>query len=130
MVFTSSLPSDIPLRKPNSKPVKDSKDAKYGTFTPLLSEVVSFSREILGKISQLKFIDYDFNDHKKYPQFALDQYLQQIRYRESEVMILEPQRWANGLVQSRLLNMLNVLHFDRSSTNTTRVHQLLVLIHD
>jgi len=49
-VVISPLPSYIPPRKLNVKPTRDAKDAKYGTFTPLLSEDVLFAREILGKI--------------------------------------------------------------------------------
>ena len=66
-MFISPLPSYISLRKPSAKPVKDSKDVKYGTFTPLFPEVVAFSGDILGKIPKLKFTDYDFNDRNKYP---------------------------------------------------------------
>jgi len=46
-----SLPPYILLRKPNEKPVKESKDVKYGTFTPLLPEAIPFLGEVLGKIS-------------------------------------------------------------------------------
>lgn len=70
--FPSPLPPHIPLKKPNAKLVKDSKDEKFGTFTPLLPEKVPFNGELLVKILQLKFVDYDFNDRKKYPQFAPD----------------------------------------------------------
>lgn len=59
-------------RKSNAKLVKDSKDAKSGTFIPLLPEEVPYMGELLGKIPHLKFIDYDFNDRKKYPQFTLE----------------------------------------------------------
>jgi len=33
-MIISPLPSYIPLRKPSAKPIKDSEDAKYGTFEP------------------------------------------------------------------------------------------------
>ena len=38
--FSSLLPQYIPPRKRDAKPVTDSKDSKYGTFTPLLLELV------------------------------------------------------------------------------------------
>jgi len=74
----SLLPPYIPLRKPNSKPVKKLKDVKYDTFTPLLREKVPFSGEVLGKIPHLKFADYNFNDRKKYPHFTPNRYLKQV----------------------------------------------------
>ena len=58
------MPSYIPPREQNAKPLKDCKDRKYGIFTPLLMEAVPFAGEILGKIPELKFTDYDFNDQK------------------------------------------------------------------
>jgi len=48
--FPSSLPPYISLRKSNAKPVKDSKDVNFGTFTLLLPEEVPFTREFLVKI--------------------------------------------------------------------------------
>lgn len=45
--FPSPLPPYIPLRKPNAKLVKDSKDANFGTFTPLLPYEVPFMGELL-----------------------------------------------------------------------------------
>ena len=88
--FPSPLPPYIPSRKLDTKPVKESKDAKYGTFTPLFSKSVPFTRETLGKIPQLKFMDYDFNEKNKYPQFTLEKYLKQVHYLESGMTRLEP----------------------------------------
>lgn len=65
--FPFPLPPYIPLRKPNAKPVKDLKDAKFSTFTPLFPGLVPFTGELLRKILQLKFTDYNFNDRNKYP---------------------------------------------------------------
>lgn len=89
-VFPLLLPPYIPPRKPNEKLVKELKHAKYGTFTPLLSESVQFTRETLLKILQLKFMEYDFNDINKYPQFTPDRYLKQTHYPGSGVITLEP----------------------------------------
>ena len=48
------------------KAAKDLKDVKFGTFTPLLLEKVSFEGKVLGKISQLEMKDWGFNDRIKY----------------------------------------------------------------
>jgi len=69
--FASPLPLYIPPRKPDEKLVTESKDAKYGTFTPLLSESVRFIGGNLGNILQLKFMDNYFNDRKNYLLFSL-----------------------------------------------------------
>lgn len=63
----SPLPPYITLRKSKEKPIKDSKDENFDTFTLLLPKKVPFTGELLGKIPQLKFTDYGFNDRKKYP---------------------------------------------------------------
>jgi len=70
----------------------------YGTSTPLFPEVVPFKGEVLGKNPELKFADYDFNERKKYLQFASDQYLKQVHYLDNRVIRLGPQQWENGLV--------------------------------
>lgn len=70
------LPPYMPPIKLSAKPIKDPKDAKFGTFTPLLPKEVSFDDEVLGKIPHLKMEDLDFNDQRKYPKFELSRYLQ------------------------------------------------------
>ena len=91
--FPSPLTPYIPLRKMKAKPVKELKDMKYGTFTPLFLESVRFTRETLGQILQLKFAYYNFNDRNKYPQFARKKYLKKVHYPESGVTRLELQQW-------------------------------------
>lgn len=90
-MFPSPLPLYISPRKLDAKLVRELKDAKYGTFTPLLPESVLISGEIIGKVLQLKFTDYDFNDRKKYPQFSPKKYLKHVHYHESGVTRLELQ---------------------------------------
>jgi len=46
----SLLPPYLPPKKPNAKPVRDSKYTKYGTFTPFLLEKIPFEGELLGTI--------------------------------------------------------------------------------
>ena len=48
--FASTLSPYIPPRKLDAKPVKELKEAKYGTFTSLFPESVQFMGESLGKI--------------------------------------------------------------------------------
>lgn len=62
------LPPYIPSRKRNEKLVKDSNDENFSTFTPILPKNILFVGELHGKIPQWKFIYYDLNDRKKYPQ--------------------------------------------------------------
>jgi len=130
IMFPLPLQPYIPPMKPNAKPVTKSKDTKYGTFIPLFSESMRFTRETLGKILQLKFVDIDFNDKNQYTQFAPNKYLKQAYYPESGVTRLELQQWMAILAQLGLLNMLNVQHFSKSPRNTAYVRQLLMFVHD
>jgi len=50
----SVLAPYMPFINPSAKSVKDSNDMKFGMFTPLLLEEVSFDGKVLGKIPQLK----------------------------------------------------------------------------
>lgn len=60
------LPPYMPPRKLNAKLVKDPKDIKFGTFTPLLLEEVLFDDKVLGKIPMWNMEDWDFNNQSKY----------------------------------------------------------------
>lgn len=84
------LPPDLPPRKLNTKLVKETKDVKYAIFTPLLPEKIPFEGELLKTIPKLKFEDNDFNDHKKYLQFAPSRYVKQVHYLERGVTRFEP----------------------------------------
>lgn len=124
------LPLYFPPRKLYAKLVKYPKGTKFGTFTLLLPKKVTIEGELLPKILQLKMEDWDFNDRSKYLQFELRNYLQKVYYLERIFTILEPHQWSQGLRRLVLLNMLNVPHFGRSTSNTSCVQQLLISVHD
>lgn len=63
----SPLPPYLPPKKPNAKPIRDSKDVKCGAFTPLILEKIPFEGELLRTIPQWNFKDNNFKDQKKYP---------------------------------------------------------------
>lgn len=56
------LPPYMPPKKPNAKLVKEPKEGKTSTYTPLLQGEVPIDGEVLGKIPQLNMEDWDFKD--------------------------------------------------------------------
>lgn len=61
---------------------------------------------LLGHILTLKLEDWDLGDHEKFPQLAPNKYLSKIYYEETRVTILEPMKWAAGVENVSLLNMI------------------------
>lgn len=126
----SRLPAYMPPQKSTSKVTKGPNAVKYNVFTLLLPEDIPIEGELLAWIPSLKMEDWDLNDHGKYPQFDLSQYLKFIYYEKAGVTHIEPMKWAAGIEFTGLLNMLYVPHFGNSIINAIYVHQLLALVHD
>lgn len=53
-----------------------------------------------------------------------------VYYEESAVKELEMEEWVRGVEHSRLLNLLWVSHYHRTSIKKFYVHQLLTLVHN
>lgn len=71
--------------EPMTQLPKDLDTSKFMVSTPLLPEKVMFEGTQLGHIPSLKMEDWDLEDHEKFPQLALNNYLVKIYYKDSEV---------------------------------------------
>jgi hypothetical protein len=76
---------------------------------------MSSDEELLGKISNLKYMDHDITDAQKFPELERDQYLCTTTVQETGEIVLEPQEWASGLDRVGILNVLDIPHFRRST---------------
>ena len=56
--------------------------------------------------------------------------MKRVYYQDSGVTELEMVKWIHGVENSRLLNLLWVPHYHRTTINTTCVQKLLTLLHD
>jgi hypothetical protein len=65
------------------------------SIAPVLTGVSS-EEDMLGKISNLKFMDHDITDAHKFPELARDQYLCTRSIPGTGEILLEPQEWAWG----------------------------------
>ena len=108
---TLLIPAYVSLRAPGAPIIELEKQANYIVPLPPMPEEVQEQGNMLGKIDQLKFQDYNLQDPQKFPQFQADQYLV---VREDPVMkrqSLAPQPWIEALEPSGLLNLLRIPHF-------------------
>jgi len=73
------------------------KQVKYVVPLPPMPEEVREQGNLLGKIDQLKFQDYNLQDPQKFPQFQEDQYLVVRGDPVTKKQILAPQPWIEVL---------------------------------
>lgn len=91
----------------NAPPANVPTNGKYPlSIAPVLTSVSS-AEDMLGKIANLKFMDHDITDAKKFPELAREQYLRT----RSVPGIGEILKWASGLEKEGIQNLLEILHF-------------------
>jgi hypothetical protein len=77
-------------------------------------------------ITALKFSEFNLRYHKKYNMLTPYKYLTRV---EGKNLNIIPQPWTMNLVQSTLLNMMNILHFKRHQEVNACVKLLLLCYH-
>ena len=76
---------------------------------PLTPGEVPIIGELVGKLHEVKFDDQDLTNFEVFPKLAPALYLDTIH--DNNGVIVVPQRWVQGLVESGLLNLLRMPHF-------------------
>jgi hypothetical protein len=79
-------------------------------ITVYLPKGVHVVRSDQDKLASLKFSDFNLRDCKVYNMLAPHKYLTKTKGNSSKIV---PQSWTHNLVQSTLLNVMNILHFGR-----------------
>jgi hypothetical protein len=69
---------------------------------------VSSEGEMLGNISNLKFMDHDIIDAQKFPELAKEQYFRTRSIPSIGEILLEPHEWVLGLEKEGILNLLEI----------------------
>lgn len=95
-----------------------------------MPEEVQEQGNLLGKIDQLKFQDYNLQGPQKFPQFQADQYLLVREDPVTKRQSLALQPWIEVLEPSGLLNLLRIPHFGRSAEVTIVMKILLSCMHE
>lgn len=105
------VPAYDSLQAPGAPIIELAKQVKYVVPLPPMPEEVREQGNLLGKIDQLKFQDYNLKDPQKFPQFQVDQYLVVREDSVTKKQILALQPWIEVLESSGLLNLLRIPHF-------------------
>jgi len=71
----TSIPAYLNLRLSGVPDIQLTKNTKYSILLPLMSEDVIEEGALLGHIQNLKYQDYNLQDHEKFPQFQANQYM-------------------------------------------------------
>jgi hypothetical protein len=101
----------LPPRKDDTPPINVPVNAKYPLSIAPVPVGVSSDEDMLGKISNLKFMDHDITDTQKFPELARDQYLCTKTIPGTGEILVEPQEWASGLEKAGILNLFEIPHF-------------------
>lgn len=124
------LPKNVPPRKPNIKIPKDIDESKNPLQTPLLLDKIIFDSSHLARMPLLKLEDWDLADHEKFPHLATKQVMCRIIDTNTGITALELRRWLKGVEKAGFLNLLWVLHYNRTLVTFLVIKQLLCLVHD
>jgi hypothetical protein len=84
----------------------------------------------LGIVGSLRFLDHDLTDPNNFPKLAPENYLCTASIPDSLIITIEIQEWATGLQITRILNLLEILHFGRSVEINICVKLFLSCVHE
>jgi hypothetical protein len=125
-LIPSILPTYIP---PLSSAVnKDSMPRyfNYALVTMYLLKKIRAVHTNQDKIPTLKFSDFNLGDRKYYSMLTPHKYLTNMKGNNSKII---PQPWTHNLMQSTLLNVMNIPHFGRHQEMNACVKLLLYCYH-
>jgi hypothetical protein len=74
----------------------------------------------------LKFNDFNLEDHKNHSMLAPHRYLTRTKGKNSRII---PQPWTMDLMQSIVLNVMKILHFERNQKVNACIKLLLSCFH-
>jgi hypothetical protein len=70
---------------------------------------------MLGRVSQIKYVDHDITDTIDFPKLALHHYLELKTDSTMNQSIPVPKVWARELERVDILNLFDILHFGWSN---------------
>jgi hypothetical protein len=103
------------------------RDFDYTLITVYLLKGVCVVRSDQDKLAALEFNDFNLGDLKTYNMLAPHKYLTKTKGRNPKIVL---QSWTQNLVQSTLLNIMKIPHFDRHQEVNACVKLLLSCYHD
>jgi hypothetical protein len=116
-------------RKYDSPPVTLKKSPYYELVTPDIPKGVIVNEDMLGRVSQLKYVEHDIIDTTKFPELAPHHYLELIKDVAMNQRISVPKVWERGLEQEGILNLFDIPHFGQSNEVNACVNFLLNYVH-
>jgi hypothetical protein len=101
----------------------------YELVMPNILYGVIMDKDMLGRVSQLKYVDHDITDMTNFPEIAPHHYLELRLDPTMNQSILVPKVWARGLESERILKLLDIPHFGRRNEVNACVKFLLTYVH-
>jgi len=95
----------VPLKKPTTKQVKLPKELKYELLELEIPPGVIVEEDMLDAIGNLKYVDHDLTDIKKFLELAPNKYRTIKLTPNSQAVIVDPWEWATWLKKISILNL-------------------------
>jgi hypothetical protein len=97
---------------------------------PYLPYAVVTVYDILGKVPKLRYVDHDVHDAAKFLDLTKETYLINTwEIGPLDKPIMDPAQWITGLYNSGIMNLLDILHFERDKNVSLCVKQLVYRVH-
>jgi hypothetical protein len=96
---------------------------------PHILEGVQSMPTLLGCIERLRYLDHDVADAGKFPEFSQQVYMKNIGTSPFGDPMMQPKQWEIGLVNTRILKLVEIPHFGRGKEVNNYVKQLMAVLH-
>jgi hypothetical protein len=80
-------------------------------------------------MERLRYSDHDVADTKKFPEFAQQVYMESIGTGPFGDPMMQPKKWATGLENTGILNLVEIPHFGRGKEVNNCIKKLMEVLH-
>jgi hypothetical protein len=117
----------VPAQRKGKHPIARSPRKQLDALIVLscIPHGVQATPSLLGCIERLWYAYHDVFDNNKFPEFAQQVYMESLGMGPLGYPVLHPKHWVAGLVNTRILNLLEIPHFGRGKDVNNYIKQLL-----
>jgi hypothetical protein len=126
-LILSILPTYIPPLSGEINCDSVPQEFEYAMVIAYLPKGVRAVRDDQDKLAALKFSDFNLGEKKVYSMLTPHKYLMKTKRKNLKIV---PQYWTQNLVQSTLLNVMKIPHFDRHQEVNACIKFLLSCYHE
>jgi hypothetical protein len=97
---------------------------------PRILEGVCVAANMLGHVEKLRYLDHDVTDKNKFPKFSKKVYLDTMGIGHFGEPITQPKQWEARLANTKILGLLEILHFGSGRDVNNCIKKLMAVTHE